>query len=82
MSTINDDDLFLVERENNSYSVRAENLMDDTIIQESDLFLVEREGTSFKVSASTIKDDLGGPTGIIDAPVVVTSPKDKFRFSE
>ena len=75
MSTINNDDLFLVERNNTSHSVTAENLM--STIQETDLMLIERGGVSYKVTGKDVGDQLGGPSGIIDAPVVVTSPKDK-----
>ena len=74
MSTINDNDLFLVERAGTSHSVTSENLM--STIQDDDLMLVERGGVSYKVTGEDVKDQLGGPSGIIDAPVVVTSPKD------
>ena len=63
MSTINpDNDLFLVQRNSNSYQVSAENLM-STINYESepyDYMLIQRDGASYKVSAKDVKDQLGG----------------------
>ena len=79
MSTINNDDLFLIESNSNntSYSVKAENLMSDSVVQDDDLLLIERvvDGTpkSFSVKASTIKEDLA-PDGVIEEPVVVLTP--------
>ena len=58
MSTINDDDLFLVERTNTSHKVTAENLM--STIQDTDLMLVQRGTESFKVTCEDVKDQLGG----------------------
>ena len=87
MSTINDDDLFLVERTGTSYSVRAENVMSESVLQDDDLFLVERvvggQPKSFSVKAETVREDLGGTAaGFIDPPVVLLSPEDGAGMSE
>jgi len=55
MSTINDTDLFLVERSGTSYKVEASDIDD---AQSSDLFLVERSGTSYKLTKSNLDSDL------------------------
>ncbi len=55
MSTINDSDLFLVERSGTSYKVAASDIGD---VQSSDLFLVERSNTSYKLTKSDLDSDL------------------------
>ena len=50
MSTINNTDLFLVERSGVSYKVAASDL--STKLGNTDLMLVERSGTSYKVSGA------------------------------
>ncbi len=51
MSTINNSDLFLVERAGTSYKVEASNL---NSAQDTDLFLVNRAGTSYSVQKSLV----------------------------
>jgi len=53
MSTINDTDLFLVNRAGSSYKTTASNL---SSVQDSDLFLVTRAGSSYKVAKSDVDD--------------------------
>ena len=65
MSTIKDDDKFLVQRGENSYRTNASALM-STINAETepyDYMLIQRGELSFKVSAKDVKDQLGGPAG-------------------
>jgi len=56
--TVNNTDLFLVERSGTSYKLEAQNLVAE--LQDTDLMLVERSGTSYKATGSVIKDSLGG----------------------
>ena len=79
MSTLNDNDLFLVERSGTSHSVTTENLM--STIQDDDLMLVERNGVSYKVTGEDVKDQLGGPSGAIESPVAIISPEDGAGMS-
>ena len=79
MSTINNNDLFLVERNDTSHSVTAENLM--STIQDTDLMLIERADTSYKVTGKDVKDQLG-ESGEIEPPVVVLSPEDGAGLAE
>ena len=52
MSTINDTDLFIVERSGVSYKVPASELGDK--LSENDLMVVERSGTTYKVTGSRV----------------------------
>ena len=58
MSTINDTDQFLVQRDTTTYKQSAVNLM--STIQDTDLMLVQRGTESFKVTCEDVKDQLGG----------------------
>lgn len=58
MSTINDDDLFLVSRNGTDYKTDASNLM--STIQDTDYMLIGRGDTSYKVSCLDVKEQLGG----------------------
>ena len=58
MSTLQDDDQFLVQRGTNSYKQSAVNLM--STILDTDLMLVQRGADSFSVSCEDVKDQLGG----------------------
>ncbi len=51
MSTINNSDLFLVERAGTSYKVEASDVVD---AQSTDLFLANRAGTSYKVERGLV----------------------------
>ena len=53
MSTINDTDLFLVNRAGSSYKTTASNISSAT---DTDLFLVTRAGSSYKVAKSDVDD--------------------------
>ena len=64
MANVNDTDTFLVNRNNTSYQVEAQNLMAD--LQDNDLMLVNRSGTSYKVTGADMKESLN-PT---DPPVL------------
>jgi len=57
MSTINNDDTFLVYRGNTSYKVTAANLM--STLQDTDLLLVNRGSTSYKITGADLKSQLG-----------------------
>ena len=52
MAEIQDTDLFLVNRNNTSYQVEAQNLM--ATIQENDLMLVNRGGSSYKITGAEV----------------------------
>ena len=72
MSTINDDDKFLIQRGSSSYQIDASNLMSS--INDDDLLLIQRGQDSYNVAAVDIKDQLGGPSGYFDTPVEVLTP--------
>ena len=76
MSTIKDDDKFLVQRGQNTYRTDASELM--STIQDTDLMLVQRGSSSYKVTCGDVKDQLGGgdSPGNIGVPVVVLTPAD------
>ena len=61
MSTINDNDQFLVQRGSNSYKQSAKDLM--STIDDNDLMLVQRGTDSYKVTCKDVKDQLGGGGG-------------------
>ena len=58
--TINSTDRFLVNRNNTSHYISAENAM--STIQDSDLFLINRGNQSYKVTAAQIRQDIGDGT--------------------
>ena len=66
MSTINDSDVFIVQRGTNSYKQSAKDLM--STIQDTDLMLIQRGTASYKVTCEDVKDQLGG--GTVTAPVL------------
>jgi hypothetical protein len=68
MSTLNDTDLFVIERSGTNYQVRSDEM---STLQDTDLFVVERSGTNYQVEA---KDINLGPTGSIEQPVSVLTP--------
>jgi hypothetical protein len=68
MSTLNDTDLFVIERSGTNYQVRSNEM---STLQDTDLFVVERSGTNYQVEA---KDINLGPTGTIEKPVAVLTP--------
>ena len=68
MSTLNDTDLFVIERSGTNYQVRSNEM---STLQDTDLFVVERSGTNYQVEA---KDINLGPTGSIEQPVQVLTP--------
>jgi hypothetical protein len=71
MSTLNDDDQFLVQRGANSYKLNAEDLM--STINDTDLLLIQRGTDSYKVTGLDVKDQLG-TSGYFDSPVQVLTP--------
>lgn len=68
MSTLNDADVFIVERSGTQYKVRNDEL---STLNATDLFVVERSGTLYKVEASDVDT---GPTGSTSTPVTVLTP--------
>ena len=58
MSTINDSDLFLVQRSQTTFKTQAKDLM--STIQDTDLMLINRSGQSYKVTCADVKEQLGG----------------------
>ena len=68
MSTLNDTDLFVIERSGTNYQVRSDEM---STLNDTDLFVVERSGTNYKIEA---KDISTGPTGSIEQPVSVLTP--------
>ena len=67
MSTIQDNDQFLVQRGTDSYKQSAKDLM--STIQDDDLMLIQRGEDSYKVRCEDVKDQLGGGGGG-GAPVI------------
>ena len=73
MSTINDTDQFLVQRNNSSFKTNASDLM--STIEDTDLMLIQRGAGSYKVTCEDVKEQLGtSTTGSIDTPVAVLTP--------
>ena len=68
MSTVNNTDLFLVERDGQLHNITSDDM---STLNDTDLLLVEREGTQYKLEA---KDLTLGPTGSLEAPVEVLTP--------
>ena len=67
MATVNDTDTFLVNRNNTSYQIEAQNMAE---LQDTDLMLVNRGGVSYKATGFEIKDSLG-PKGFPNKPSIV-----------
>ena len=68
MSTVNDTDLLMVEREGTQYKVKTDSM---STLQETDLLLVERDDVSYKVEAKYVSK---GNTGSMETPVEVITP--------
>ena len=68
MATLNDTDLFLVNRSNNTYKVEQQNLM--ASLQDTDLLLVNRNGTSYKITGSDFKNSIQSPPAIQNVNLV------------
>ena len=66
MSTINDSDVFIIQRGTSSYKQSAVDLM--STILDTDYMLIQRGIESFKVTCEDVKDQLGG--GGTTAPVL------------
>ncbi len=75
MSTINDTDLFVVERNGTQYKLAN---ADMSTINETDLFVVERGGSQYKVEAQYVNI----LTGTITTPVSVLTPFNGSGLSE
>ena len=69
MSTLNDTDLFVIERSGTQYQVRSDEM---STLNDTDLFVVEREGVQYKVEAVDVVAD--PITGAFEAPVEVLTP--------
>ena len=68
MSTLQDSDLFIVDRNGTNYQLPNSQM---STLQDTDLFVVERSGVNYKVEA---KDVNTGSTGSIETPVAVLTP--------
>ena len=68
MSTLQDSDLFIVDRNGTNYQLPNSQM---STLQDTDLFVVERSGVNYKIEA---KDVSTGPTGSIGTPVAVLTP--------
>ena len=68
MSTLQDSDLFIVDRNGTNYQLPNSQM---STLQDTDLFVVERSGVNYKGEA---KDVNTGPTGSIETPVAVLTP--------
>ena len=68
MSTINDSDLLLVERNGNLHQITYDQM---STLNDDDILLVERGGVQYKVEAQYIST---GPNGLIVPPVEVLTP--------
>jgi hypothetical protein len=68
MSTLQDSDLFVVDRNQTNYQVRSDEM---STLEDTDLFVVERAGVNYKIEA---KDVSIGNTGSIEEPVSVLTP--------
>jgi len=69
MSTLNNTDLFLVERDGQNYQITSEQM---STLNPTDLLLVEREGVQYKVEAVDVVVD--PITGELETPVEVLTP--------
>ena len=68
MSTLQDSDLFIVDRNGTNYQLPNSQM---STLQDTDLFVVERSGVNYKIEA---KDVSTGSTGSIETPVAVLTP--------
>jgi hypothetical protein len=69
MSTINNSDLLLIERDGNPYQIAYDKM---STLNDDDLFCVERDGVSYKVEAQYVNI----LSGTIHTPVEVLTPLD------
>ena len=69
MSTLNDTDLFVIERSGTQYQVGYDQM---STLNDTDLFVVEREGVQYKVEAVDVVVD--PITGELESPVEVLTP--------
>ena len=76
MSTINDTDLLLVERNGVQYQITYDQM---STLNDDDLLLVERGGVQYKVEAQDIST---GPNGLIIPPVEVLTPVNGAGITE
>ena len=67
MSTLQDSDLFIVDRNGTNYQLPNSQM---STVQDTDLFVVERDGVNYKVEGK----DVAGPGGSFDQPVSVLTP--------
>ena len=67
MSTLQDSDLFVVDRSGINYKLPNSQM---STVQDTDLFVVERDGVNYKVEGK----DVAGPGGFFDQPVSVLTP--------
>ena len=77
MSTLQDSDLFIVDRNGTNYQLPNSQM---STLQDTDLFVVERGGVNYQVPASDV--NTGGFTGSLDAPVTVLTPLNGAGISE
>ena len=83
MSTINDSDVFIIQRGTSSYKQSAVDLM--STILDTDYMLIQRGIESFKVTCEDVKDQLGGggtTPPVLDSVVLSQdTPIDANRFT-
>ena len=81
MANINDNDKFLVNRNNTSYQVEAQNLMAE--LQDNDLMLVNRSNASYKVTGAEMKRSLGPSTdpAVIQSVTLTDENNSSGRFT-
>lgn len=75
MSTINDTDLFVVERNGTLYKLAKSDM---STINDTDLFVVERGGSQYKVEAQYVNS----VTGTMVSPVAVVTPLNGSGLSD
>lgn len=80
--SIQDTDLFLVNRDENSYKIQASNLM--ATLQDNDLMLVNRGGKSYKITAKEVKDDITPevPPNLNSVTLTEQTPATSNRFTD
>ena len=76
MSTVNDTDLLLVERNGTQYQITLDEM---STLNDDDLLLVERGGVQYKIEAQYVST---GPDGVILPPVEVLTPVNGAGLNE
>ena len=76
MSTVNDTDLLLVERNGIQYQITIDEM---STLNDDDLLLVERGGTQYKIEAQYVST---GPDGLVMPPVEVLTPVNGAGLNE